>query len=167
MRTSSGQLTRWIGLIAGLCLAATIVYADRLPAEGRVAGAEVTLRTQPPEALAVEPGGVPFLRARELRPGASARGTLRIRNLLARPVRVSVRARATSRDLDRALRVELRVAGRRRFSSTLGALRAWSDAFTLKPFARAAVELRVASGREAAGRSADVEMVWRAREVGS
>jgi hypothetical protein len=167
MRTSSGQLSRWIGLIAGFCLAAVIVYAGRLPAEGRVAGAEVTMRTQPPAALAVDPAGVPFLHVRDLRPGASERATLRIRNLLARPVRVTVRARSTSRDLDRALHVELRVAGRHRFSGTLGDLRASSSAFPLAAFERAVVALRVASRPGAAGRSADVELTWRAREVAS
>lgn len=171
MRPTSGQIPRWAGVVAGLCLAVTIVIAGRLPAEGRSVGARVTMLTQSPQELAVKPAGVRFLDARNLRPGASARARLRVRNLTTEPLDVAVRVRSTERDLDDALHVDMRVAGRRRFAGTLGALRDWSGEFRLAALRRATVRFRVRvpteSGGKAAGRAADLELAWRAREVGS
>jgi hypothetical protein len=171
MRPTSGQIPRWAGVAAGLCLAVTIVIGGRLPAEGRSVGARVTMLTQSPQELAVKPAGVRFLDARDLRPGASARGRVRVRNLNTEPLDVAVRARSTERDLDDALHVEMRVAGRRRFTGKLRALRDWSDEFRLGALQRATVRFRVVipteSEGKSAGRSADLELAWRAREVGS
>lgn len=171
MCPTSGQIPRWAGVVAGLCLAVAIVIAGRLPAEGRSVGAQVTMLTQSPQELAVKPAGVRFLDARDLRPGASARTRVRVRNLKAEPLDVAVRVRSTERDLDDALHVEMRVAGRRRFTGTLRALRDWSGEFRLGALQRATVRFRVLiptpSGRESAGRSADLDLAWRAREVRS
>ena len=119
---ATDRLVRWLGLIAGLTMAAVLVAGWRVPASGGTLGAEATFVAAPPGELTTDPAV--FLRARELRPGApAATGTLRLRNISPRRQRVRVRMAPSNRDLDRALHVKLTSSGRQLAAGPLGKLR--------------------------------------------
>ena len=141
---ATDRLVRWLGLVAGLALAAVLVAGWRVPAGGGTLGAEATFVAAPPGELTAEPAGLPA-RARAA-PGRRRRdGTLRVRNISPRRQRVRVRMAPSNRDLDRALYVELTSSGGRRLAAgPLGRLR--------RPSARA---LSIAPGKPRGDRRPD------------
>ena len=117
---------RTAGVATGLALAVLLVLAFRVPASSQALGAGIRIEADAPGEVHV-PTGEAFLSARRLVPGGRAtRAELPVRNVTRGPIHVRVRAREGGRELDGALRVELRSEGRRLASGTLGELRRWS-----------------------------------------
>jgi hypothetical protein len=144
MRTTD----RWVrraGFVLGLAAAAALVGAARLPAQPRDLGLDLTVAAAPPAHLTVKPGG-PLVTASGLRAGgrqSGARGRATLINPSAVAERVRIRALPSSHALDRALMVDLTVAGRAVYHGPLGALRAGARPFRLGSGDALAVGVRV------------------------
>lgn len=118
--------TKWIGIAAGLMLAAVLVLSWRVPAEGRPLAADMRLVALPAGEIAVEPGGV-FLSGQDLSAGGRrAHGAVALRNVTGHPLDVRLRLVPSSRGLDRAVRLRLRAEGQPIATGPLGTLRDWS-----------------------------------------
>jgi hypothetical protein len=111
------------GFVLGLAGAAAALAAARVPAQPPGLGADVEIVAVAPKSLALKPVG-PLLSATGLSAGgAAAEDTTTLMNPTARTQRVRVRARPSSRALDRALMIEVRLDGRSLYSGPLGGLR--------------------------------------------
>lgn len=99
--------------VAGLALSGVLVASTWLPASAGTLGAELRVSAAPTGELDVFPVGRPVLVARDLKPGASARGRLRVGNITGRSLRLRVGARTGEAKLGPAVRVEIRHGGRR------------------------------------------------------
>jgi hypothetical protein len=122
---------RTAGIATGLALAALLVLAFRVPASSELLGAGVRFTAMAPGEVHV-PATDAFLRVGKLTPGGKpAHAALPVTNVTRGPVDVRVRARTTSHELDRALRVELRAGGRMLASTTLAGLRRWTRSVRL------------------------------------
>jgi hypothetical protein len=148
---------RFIGLAVGLLLALGAVLSWRIPAGNGAVGAVVRFEAAPPGELTVAPAGT-FLTLR----GSSGRGTLALRNVAGKRVSVALRARPSSRALDRLLRV--RIGGHR--PRSLRQLRRWTRAIVLQPgqgsHLRVRAWLPARVGQWAAGALVDVTFELRA-----
>ncbi|HEV7846436.1 MAG TPA: hypothetical protein VGO83_09290 [Thermoleophilaceae bacterium] len=135
-----------LAFLAGLALAAFLVLGWRLaPGPGEL-GLELRLVVNSTGELGVSPAGQLAvgrgLRPRTDRDGLDAQTT--VRNQTADPLRVTVRGRPSSRDLDRALVVTVRMAGRPLFDGPLAGLRAFSRrGASLAPGERAQLSVSV------------------------
>ncbi len=110
MTSSSQCAARAAGLVTGLALAAMLVFAMRVPASDQPLGAGVRVEVQPPGEL--DAGADPvLLSAPSLVAGEERQGAVTLRNITVGDVRVQVRVRA--RGLGSAVRLELRVGGRK------------------------------------------------------
>jgi hypothetical protein len=119
---------RWIsrvGFVLGLMLAAAVLMAGRVPAEGRPLDAQLKLS-------ATATGGITLLSergvmaSRGLAPGGpAARGRVRLLNQTSGPASLLVRATSPDDSLDRIVLVELRGAGAPALRTTLAELRDW------------------------------------------
>jgi hypothetical protein len=148
---------RLIALALGLLLALGAVLSWRIPAGSGAVGAVVRFEAAPPGELTVAPAGT-FLTLR----GSSGRGTLTLRNVAGAGVAVALRARPSSRELDRLLRVRIGMHGAR----SLRQLRRWTPAVVLRR--RQVRRLRMRAwlparvGQRAAGAQVDVTFELRA-----
>ena len=158
---------RTAGIATGLALAALLVLAFRVPASGQGLGAGLRVVAAAPGELHV-PGGA-VLAARGLTPGGrSVRGSLPVQNVTRGPVEVRLRARGGGHDLDRALRVTLRVGGRHLASGPLARLRRWSRPVRVERGEERTVRAAawIASGaRDTAGRRVALDLELDARLV--
>jgi hypothetical protein len=124
--TSAITPIRTTGIACGLALAALLVLAFRVPASSQLLGAGVRFTAMAPGEVHV-PRTDAFLSVDKLTPGGKpARATLPVTNVTRGPVDVRLRARTTTHDLDRAVRVELRAGGRMLASTTLAGLHRWT-----------------------------------------
>ena len=123
---STAQRTlRAAGLLTGIALAATLLFALRAPTSTGALGAGVRLTAVPPGDLTVPKRQ--FLVARNLVAGGrAARGALRLRNISSGAVHARLRLRPEGRLLDRGLNVRLTAANRTLAAGSLGSLRQWS-----------------------------------------
>jgi hypothetical protein len=127
MRTND----RWVpraGFALGLAASAALVTAARLPAQPRALGLDLTVVAEQATGLTLKPGGI-LLNAAGLRAGGSrsaATGRSTLINPTARTERVRVRAIPSSRALDSALQIEVRLAGVPLYRGPLGGLRGGS-----------------------------------------
>jgi hypothetical protein len=157
--TRTDARARRIGLAIGLVLALAAVLSWRIPGGGAGLGADVSFVAAPPGELTAEPVEA-FLSAPGLEPGESASGRLRLRNITGGPVALRLRARPSSRDLDRALEVALGS-----YRGSLGRLRRWTPAGVLPRGAErvVGVRVRIADGARTAGASVAVTVELEAR----
>ena len=133
---------RTVGIASGLALAALLVLALRVPASSELLGAGVRFTAVAPGEVHV-PRADAFLKVGMLTPGGKpARATLPVRNVTRGPVDVRLRARMSSHDLDRAVRVELRAGGRMLASETLAGLRSWTRPLRLERAGERTVRVR-------------------------
>jgi hypothetical protein len=149
---------RRIGLALGLVLALAAVLSWRIPGGTTALGAQARFVAVAPGELTLAPAGS-FL---TLRPSSgSARGSLSLRNIAGAPLTVELRARPSSRELDRWLRV--RIGGR---GVRLRALRRWTRVASLAPGERrrlpASARLPATARDRAAGALVDVTVEVRA-----
>lgn len=173
MSASTATATKWIGLAAGILLAAGLVHTWQIPAEGGVIGADVRLAALPAGELQLRPTAV-FLSGHGLVPGGrGARGSIRVTNITGTPVAVDARLTPSSPALDRALSVRLDTAARRLLAGPLGELRRWRRLdLRLDPGETAALQARVTIPRnpaaaEAGGQTVEVTTELRARRAGA
>jgi hypothetical protein len=132
----STQTETWagrLGLAVGLLLALAAVWSWQIGGGPGALGTDARFTAVPPGELTVEPAE--FLSARSLAPGEEARGDLRVRNIAGAPLTVRLRARPSSRELDRGLWVEVRAVGARGaeplFAGPLGRLRRATRPFAI------------------------------------
>ena len=153
--------TRTVGIATGLALAALLVLMFRVPASSQSLGAGVRFVATAPGEVHV-PGTGAFLEAGKLTPGGEpAHATLPVRNVTRGPVDVRLRARMTTRDLDGAVRVELRAGGKTLAPGTLADLRGWSRPLRLERAEERTVRVRTwipAGTEDTAGRRAAVTL---------
>jgi hypothetical protein len=117
------RLARGLGVVLGVSLAAVALIAWRVPGGEGTLGADVRVETLQTGEVGVAPLH-PFLTAPSLMPGSQASGSVTLRNQTGSPLAVRLRARPSSRDLDRILRVQVRAGGRPLYDGGLGGLRA-------------------------------------------
>jgi hypothetical protein len=161
------QALRAGGLALGIAVAALLVLAFRVPAEGGPLGAGMRLTTVAPGELEVSPTGT-LLNARRLLPGADpAQATLDLRNVTGKDLRVRLRGLPANRDLDRLARLEvLAPGGRALVRGPLARFRDWTAALRLPRSGSAGLTVRawipasVRTGFE--GRDVDVTVEMRA-----
>ena len=169
-RRRTNTIVKCLGLAAGMAIALALLLGWRVPAATGTLGADVKLVATPPGELALEGSG-PFLQGRALEPGGrAATGRLDLQNISPRTLAVQVRLRPSTRDLDRALRVELEDAGALA-GGTLGALRRWSRRrMRIAPGERRRLDGRALMRKGAhnyEGRIVDATLEFRARHVGA
>jgi hypothetical protein len=161
LSTATDTWARRAGLALGLLLALGAVLSWRIPSGTAALGAQARFTAVAPGELTVAPAGA-FLSAR----GVRARGALVIRDITGRPVSVELRARPSTRQLDRLLRVAISDQGRVRFRGRLARLRAWTAVASLRARAsrRLAVRAWLPTGARsrAAGAIVDVMVELRA-----
>jgi hypothetical protein len=133
MKTRSSH--RWVrraGFAVGLMAAAAVVVGARVPPQPRDLGLDLTIVPVPAKALTIRPGG-PLLTAPGMRAGgahADATGRLTVINPTAGTRRVRLHAMPSSHALDRALMVEVTIAGKPLYRGPLGGLRRATKAST-------------------------------------
>ena len=113
------------GFALGLIAAVAVVGAARVPAQPRDLGLDLTIVPVPTKELTIKPSG-PLLTAPGMRTGgrhAEATGRLTLINPTTRTQRVRLRAMPSSHALDRALMVEVTIAGTPLYRGPLGGLR--------------------------------------------
>jgi hypothetical protein len=123
---------RGIGFVLGISVALTAVLGWRLPRGAGRLGADVAIgfvQTGELQLSAV----TPLINASGLRPGASAEGTVGVRNSSGSRLSVVVTAEPSISDLNRLLWIEISVAGTRIFRGPLGELRYGSGRFRISP----------------------------------
>jgi hypothetical protein len=123
---------RRAGFALGLTGAAAVVVAARVPPQPRDLGLDLTIVAVPTKALTIKPGD-PLLTAPGMRAGgahADATGRLTVINPTAGTRRLRLRAMPSSHALDRALMVEVTIAGTPLYRGPLGGLRRASAAST-------------------------------------
>ena len=169
----SKSLARWTGFLVGFAAAIAIVVLGRVEAHEGVPAARLTMATKPTDALLTEPAGVKFFSSGELRPGRPARGAsgdLVVTNLTQRRMSVALRARPSTDDLDRVVRIEMQAASKPLFDGLLEELRS-GHRFVLEGTQRKRLEVRAwipASVEEGYhGREVDVDLLWGTRKAGS
>jgi len=152
---------RVLSFVVGVAGAVALLGPGRVPADyGAARGAELRVAVSRTGELDVAPVGE-LLAAPNLRPGRQRAARLAVRNHTGEPVRVRLRARAVSRELDGSLLVRLSARRRDLYSGTLGGLREWTRPFPLGPGRGTPVIVRAemapgARGYE--GRSVDVTL---------
>jgi hypothetical protein len=125
---NTGRSDRWIGragFACGLATVAAVMVAARVPDQPHDLGLDLSVVPAPSTALTVKPSGplvtIAGMRAGERSGGGSGNATLI--NPTSETQRIRLRAIPSSHALDRALSVEITVAGRRLYSGSLGGLR--------------------------------------------
>lgn len=113
---------RWLALVAGVAMVASVVMTARVPRGTGTASADVVFIASPTGELGVSPVGA-FLTGTGLLPASESQGRLSVTNQTGKRLSVLVRALPESRDLDDVLRVEIGSGGTRVFAGTLGDLR--------------------------------------------
>lgn len=164
-------LAKATGLTLGLALAAVLVLSWRVPADGAVAPASVSLAPRPAGELELRPAGA-LPTATLAAGGRPAFRQLRLRNITPLPLDVRVRLVAPSLALDRALRVRFAADdGQPLAAGSLGQLRRWSrGSVRVAPGRTAvlAVSLAIPEGpyaAEAGGADVDLTAEFRSRPV--
>lgn len=134
---------RRAGVAAGVALVVLVVLAFRVPAGNGVLGADVIFAISPTGELGVSRSG-PFLTATGMQPGREARSSFTVHNQTGRTLLVGLLALPDSRDLDGALRVEIRTgnAARPIFAGPLGRLRTGAAIGALAAGDRRRLDLR-------------------------
>ena len=168
-RVHANTLTKWIGLAAGIALAAVLLSSWRVPATSGTLGADLKLVATPPGELTLKPAGA-LLQGHGLRAGGTAAtGTLEVRNITARTLAVRTRLLPSVPDLDAGLRVEVEDGGRPVASGPLGRLRRWSRAaVTIAPGESRRLDARAAvvpGARDYQGRIVDATLELRATQA--
>jgi hypothetical protein len=127
---------RWtsrMAFVAGVVLAAAVLVAGRVPAEGRPLDARVSLAAAATGGVSVSPERR-VVASRRLAPGGPAlQGRVRLLNQTSKGVSVLVRASSAERALDQLVRVELRAGHARPLRTTLSGLRRWRRVGTTLP----------------------------------
>jgi hypothetical protein len=123
---SIDERLRWLAVIAGVAMVASVVLTARVPRGTGVASADVVFLAAPTGELGVSPVGA-FLNGTGLVPSSESHGHLAVTNQTGKRLSVLVRALPESRDLDGILRVQIASGGRRLFDGTLGDLRRGAD----------------------------------------
>jgi hypothetical protein len=133
---------RGIGFVLGVSLAVTAVLGWRLPRGTGRLGADVAIAfLQTGELQLAET--TPLITASGLRPGASATGTVDVRNSSGSRLSVSVTAEPSITDLDRLLWIDITAAGERLFRGPLGELRDGAGRrFTISPLQTRTLDVR-------------------------
>jgi hypothetical protein len=159
--TASDIWVRRAGLALGLVLALGAVLSWRIPSGTAALPAQARFTAVAPGELTVAPVGN-FMLAR----GARGDGVLVLRDIARGPVSVELRARPSTRDLDRLLWVEISDQGRVMFRGRLTRLRRWTPVGVLRvrELRRLAVRawLPPAARAQAAGALVDVTVELRA-----
>lgn len=159
---------RRVAPVVGFAIAVLVLLSWRIPAANGQLGADVRFTAVPIGEVATEPAGA-FASGRSLERGeGEAHGRLTLANVGASALAVRVRGLPSTHDLDRVLRVELRVGDRTLARGPLGKLRSWSaGSVTIPRGGRAVIDARAwLPARERGayeGRSVDVTVELRAR----
>jgi hypothetical protein len=113
---------RGIGFVLGISLAVTAVVAWRLPRGTGRLGADVAIAFLQTGELQLS-SVTPIITSSGLRPGASAAGTVDVRNSSGSRLSVAVTAEPSTADLDRLLWIDIAAAGKHIYHGPLGDLR--------------------------------------------
>jgi len=131
--------------------------AGRVPATPPQRGLTVSVVTGMAARLEVSPVGA-VVQARDLRAPDSALGRVTLTNVTRRPIAVRLRALPSTRELDDAVRVSVRVGGVPVRSTTLGRMRADTAPIRLEPHLPTPVSIRLwlTPGAAYAGHTLDI-----------
>ena len=131
--------------------------AARVPATPAQQGLDLSVVTGMAAHLQVSPVGA-VVQAHNLRAPDSALGRVTLTNVTRRPLAVRLRALPSTRELDDAVRVSMRVGGVPVRRTTLGRLRADTAPIRLEPHLPTPVTVRVwlTPGAAYAGRALDI-----------
>ncbi len=126
MRLGAPQFVRAGAFLAGLAVAAIAVAGWRVPTQS-TPGASLEVVAVGTNELRATPAH-PFSISNSIKPGAEHGGDGRValRNTMAQPLAVGIRAVPSVPDLDRLLRVKASAEGRSVFRGSLHDLRSWT-----------------------------------------
>jgi hypothetical protein len=168
MTNRQERWTSCVSFVVGVSLAAGVLVAGRVPAEGRPLDARVKLTTTATGGVSVSPERRVVARRALVPGGAPLRGRVRLLNQTSKDVSVLVRAASAERALDQLVLVELRAGNARPQRTTLSALRRWRPlGTTLARQAERRIAVRVwipasvTGGHE--GRRADITLEFTRR----
>ena len=164
-----------LAFIAGLAVAVALVLGWRVPPGSGALGLELRLVVNSTGELGVAPAGQ-IAGRNDLQPRSShdrLGGGTTVTNQTARGLRVSVRARPSSRDLDDRLVVTVGAGGRRLFRGPLGELRSPTRRSVLLAAGSSApltvsarLPARVRTGYEARIEDLTLELIAKPRRLG-
>jgi len=142
---------RLAGFLLGAALAVTLVVASRPAAGGEAVGASISIAAVQTGEFAVDPAEPEdFLRASELRPGATARGAFRMRNQTGRREAVRLRLAPSSHELDSLLTIRISSGQRTLASGPLGSMADGAgEPIVLPPGQPAGVDVSVSLAEDA------------------
>lgn len=172
MTAPSRALPRAAGLLVGFALCGGLVVSGRTPESSERQSALNIGTYAPGDGISVYPAQN-FISADNLAPGRdnSAHGSVTLRNGSPTPVAVRTRAFSETDDLDRLLRVQMKVGDQEVFEGKLGRLRRWTARrFKLIPGVLQRIRVRawlpssLTDGRQV--RVADITFEWKSQEVG-
>lgn len=127
--------TNWVGLFAGLAIAAALVATWRVDGGGAAPPARVEIVTSPSAEIAITPEGVTTeagkLVASEREDGL--RRTLEVRNATGEQLEVRLKAVSDQPDLREIVRFDVRAGEERIHGGTLARLESGSQTFSLEP----------------------------------
>lgn len=124
-KSKTNRILAGLAFLAGLAIAVVLVLGWRVTPGSEALGLELRLIVNSTGEVGVAPAGEIAV-GRRLEPRTDrdrVDGRTTVRNQTARAVRLTVRARPSSRDLDDRLVVTVRAGGRRLFQGPLGELR--------------------------------------------
>ena len=124
MRPRADKWARGVGLLLGLFLTASAVWAWHLPRGNGTLGAQLIVSALPTGELEVTPAGQ-FLSAPSMRPtpiSQAQSGQIKIRNITPKTLAVHMTGVPSSADLNSLLWVQVNDNGSRVFRGTLGTL---------------------------------------------
>ncbi len=161
-------VVRGVGLLTGIIIAVAVLASGRVPGGAGTVGADLTITAAPTGELDI-PAGVVVHAGHMLPTGSekAAVGSVPIRNQTGQTVDVFVGAVPSVRDLDAALRLELRAAGATLFDGPLERLRDGSTTPIVIASGQT-VDLRIAAwvpegARDYEGRIGEVALTFRTR----
>ena len=133
---------RAVGFVLGVSLAISAVLGWRLPRGTGRLGADVAVAFLQTGTLQLS-SVTPLINANDLQPGgATATGTVDVRNRSGSTLAVRVKAEPSIADLDPLLWIDVRASGTPLYHGTLGDLRGGSRPFTISPLQRRTLQVR-------------------------
>jgi hypothetical protein len=153
---------RGIGFVLGITLAVTAVLGWRLPRGTGRLGADVAIAFLQTGELHLS-STTPLITANGLEPGASAVGSVEVRNIGPSRLSVAIVAQPSISDLDPLLWIELSAGGRQIFRGPLGDLRNGSRPFAIGPEQTRTLDVRTwlpATGGGSEGRIDQINLTF-------